>query len=103
MAGPRPLVRKRNESATADPIAVKRPSIDATSYPVIVAFEKDLKMEMDGGPNPSRVPAPDLPRKKRRIHFADDKGEELVLIKEIEPRHVLPRKFFCVKIFWIVR
>uniref|UniRef100_A0A914Y5H1 Uncharacterized protein n=1 Tax=Panagrolaimus superbus TaxID=310955 RepID=A0A914Y5H1_9BILA len=33
------------------------------------------------GPNPARVP---IPGSKRRIHFADDKGEELVLIKYIE-------------------
>ena len=49
-----------------------------------ISIPRDTKAEMDGGPDPGRVPGPEVPRKKRRIHFSDDKGLELVHIKEIE-------------------
>ncbi|KAE9553463.1 hypothetical protein FO519_003335 [Halicephalobus sp. NKZ332] len=81
----KPIVRKRPEVNPPSHQPIKKSVNDvAPSSGFKISIPKDQKAEMDGGPDPNRVPASDVPRKRRRIHFSDDKGLELVHIREIE-------------------
>uniref|UniRef100_A0AC34QNA4 C3H1-type domain-containing protein n=1 Tax=Panagrolaimus sp. JU765 TaxID=591449 RepID=A0AC34QNA4_9BILA len=79
---PKAVLRKKPDATPVMVAAPKKPEVVPTTAPITAL--KPGYLLTDNGPDPSRLPKPGATKKERRIHFSDDKGEELVRIKFIE-------------------